>query len=95
MSKSKYLYIKKWLIKPKPYPALLITKPYSTLQVNVMVGFVVAVVVVGCPNDFKPSAAEFALNSKAVFRCSFNFSIILVLVIHLIIVTDCISKVIC
>lgn len=74
-----------WLIKPKPYPALLISKPNYGLQVNVIVVWVVAVVVVGCPND-KLSAPEFPLNSKAVFRFSFsfNFSIILVLVIHLI-----------
>lgn len=44
MLKSKYLYFDKWLIKPKPYPALLIPYPNYTLQVKVIVGRVVVVV---------------------------------------------------
>lgn len=92
MSKSKYLYIKKWLIKPKPYPALLIYLINYTLQVKLIVGRVVAVV--GC-NDFAFSISEVIIKLKAVFRSRFNlfFFINLILVKHSDFVTDCISKI--
>lgn len=81
MLKSKYLYSKKWLIKPKPYPALLLSNATYTLHKNEIVGCVVAVVVVGC-TDFEFSLFKPFLNSKAVFLFCVKliFSIILILV---------------
>lgn len=94
MLKNKYLYFMKWLIKPKPYPALSFSKASYTLHKNVIVGCVVAVVVVGCADFNFSELFKPLLNSKAVFLFSVNvfFSIILILV-EIFSVNDCISKI--
>ena len=95
MLKMMYLYWVLGMVKPKPYPALPFCDLAYTLQVKLIVGCVVAVVVVGCPNDFEPSAFKLFLNSKAVLRSSLNlvFFINLILIEFSVALTDCISKI--